>query len=92
MFQSNPFSLICFGMKLAIDNGRMTKVCVMGYSCNKQINLVLTGNIEKRNDLFKKFVKSAIFFHLDIKWMIWNQEYLMLTENEYFNSNQDIMY
>ena len=55
-----------FGIKLAIDNGIIMEVSVLCYLCNKKINLVLTGNIEKRNDFFSKVVKSAIF-HLVIQ-------------------------
>ena len=50
------FNSICtelFGIKLETYNGSMVKLYHTCSCCHKQVNLVLTVNIRKRNDLFK---------------------------------------
>ena len=44
-----------FKIKRSIDSGIMIYVSIICYLCNWHINLVLTGNFEKRNDLFRKY-------------------------------------
>ena len=61
MFKSITYALNCFEVKLSIGNSIMMEVYVICSCCHRQADLVLTVNIEKRNDFSKIFCSLPFF-------------------------------